>query len=116
MEWTTGVATEVERFEVLAETPGLRMVILTLAEGQEVPWHLHSEVTDTFFCLEGPMVVETRRPTEQYDLVAGGMCTVSAGRPHRVSGQAGGRCRFGVLQGVGPYDFKPLRETADGEG
>jgi quercetin dioxygenase-like cupin family protein len=108
MEWTTGVASEIEKFEVLAETPELRMVLLTLAEGQEVPWHMHSKVTDTFFCVEGPMVVETRRPTEQHDLVAGGMCTVPAGRPHRVSGEGGGRCKFGVLQGVGAYDFKPL--------
>jgi quercetin dioxygenase-like cupin family protein len=108
MEWTTGVASEIEKFEVLAETPELRMVLLTLAEGQEVPWHMHSAVTDTFFCVEGPMVVETRDPMEQYGLVAGGMCTVPAGRPHRVSGQGGGRCKFGVLQGVGAYDFKPL--------
>jgi quercetin dioxygenase-like cupin family protein len=108
MEWTTGVATEIEKFEVLAETPELRMVLLTLAEGQEVPWHMHSAVTDTFFCVEGPMVVETRDPMEEYALVAGGMCTVPAGRPHRVSGKGGGRCRFGVLQGVGVYDFKPL--------
>jgi quercetin dioxygenase-like cupin family protein len=111
MEWTTGVASEIERFEVLAETPELRMVLLTLAEGQEVPWHMHSAVTDTFFCVEGPMVVETRDPMEQYALVAGGMCAVPAGRPHRVSGKGGGRCRFGVLQGVGAYDFKPLGRT-----
>ncbi|HEV8624710.1 MAG TPA: cupin domain-containing protein [Acidimicrobiia bacterium] len=108
MEWTTGVASEIETFEIVAETPELRMVLLTLAEGQEVPWHLHSEVTDTFFCVEGPMVVETRDPVERHDLVAGGMCTVPAGRPHRVSGKGGGRCKFGVLQGVGAYDFRSL--------
>ncbi|MGH9008697.1 MAG: cupin domain-containing protein [Acidimicrobiia bacterium] len=108
MEWTEGVAGEIEKFEILAETPELRMVLLTLAEGQEVPWHMHSAVTDTFFCVEGPMVVETRRSREEYELVAGGMCTVAAGRPHRVSGKAGGRCKFGVLQGVGAYDFKPV--------
>lgn len=108
MEWTEGVARDVERFQVLAETPELRMVLVTLAEGQEVPWHMHSAVTDTFFCMEGPMVVEARRPREEFELVPGGTCTVAAGRPHRVSGQGGGPCRFGVLQGVGPYDFKPV--------
>jgi quercetin dioxygenase-like cupin family protein len=108
MEWTTGVASEIEKFEVLAETPELRMVLLTLAEGQEVPWHLHSHVTDTFFCSEGPMVVETRDPDEQHHLDAGGMCTVPAGRPHRVAGTGGGRCKFAVLQGVGTYDFRSL--------
>src|SRR5919109_3041843 len=108
MEWTTGVASEIEKFEIVAETPELRMVLLTLAEGQEVPWHLHSEVTDTFFCLEGTMVVETRDPVGHHNLVPGGICAVPAGRAHRVSGKGGGRCRFGVLQGVGAYDFKPL--------
>jgi quercetin dioxygenase-like cupin family protein len=108
MEWTTGAAADIEKFEILAETPELRMVLLTLAEGQEVPWHSHSAVTDTFFCVEGPMVVETTGPAGTHHLDAGGMCTVPAGCPHRVAGAAGGRCRFGVLQGVGPYDFEPV--------
>jgi quercetin dioxygenase-like cupin family protein len=108
MEWTTGVAADIEKFEILAETPELRMVLLTLGRGQEVPWHAHSSVTDTFFCVEGPMVVETRDPDGQHALDAGGMCEVPAGRPHRVSGRNGGPCRFAVLQGVGRYDFKPL--------
>jgi quercetin dioxygenase-like cupin family protein len=109
MDWTEGVASDIERFEIVAETPELRMVLLTLAEGQEVPWHRHSAVTDTFFCVEGPMVVEARRPKEEYELVAGNMCAVTAGRPHRVSGKGGKPCKFGVLQGVGPYDFKAVQ-------
>ena len=40
----------VEASEMVAETPELRMVVLTLASGQEVPWHWHSEVAD----LPGP--------------------------------------------------------------
>ena len=108
MDWTTGAGDDIEKFEILAQTPELRMVLLTLAPGQEVPWHAHSAVTDTFFCVEGPMLVETRDPAEQHALEAGGMCTVSAGRPHRVSGGDGGPCKFGVLQGVGRYDFQPL--------
>ena len=31
-----------------------------LAAGQCVPWHYHTEISDSFVCLEGPMVVETR--------------------------------------------------------
>ena len=41
---------EVERRETVAETDALRVRILTLAAGQEVPWHYHSQVTDTFYC------------------------------------------------------------------
>jgi len=38
-----------EKRELVAEAPGLRMQILTLAAGQDVPWHWHGEVTDTVF-------------------------------------------------------------------
>jgi len=30
-----------------------------LGSGQEVPWHSHTAVTDTFTCLGGLMVVKT---------------------------------------------------------
>jgi quercetin dioxygenase-like cupin family protein len=99
----------VEKREVVAQVPDLRMVILTLAPGHEVPWHFHTHVTDTFFCMEGPMVVATRSPDAQVELQAGQTYAVPAQRPHRVTGKDMGRCRFALLQGVGTYDFKPLR-------
>jgi quercetin dioxygenase-like cupin family protein len=86
-----------EKRELIAEAPGLRMQILTLAAGQEVPWHWHSEVTDTFWCMDGPMV-----------MAPGQMHAVPAKRAHRVTGKDGGRCRFAILQGVGTYDFQPV--------
>jgi hypothetical protein len=67
-------------YEALPETPELRMVMLTLATGQEVPWHWHSQVADRFFCLKGPMVVETRVPREVFELEAGDSCLVPAKR------------------------------------
>ena len=98
----------VEDYEVVAATPDLRMVVLTLASGQEVPWHWHSNVTDNVICLEGPMVVETRAPRERVELMAGERCTVPPKRAHRVGGKEGGRCKFAILQGVGSYDFNPV--------
>jgi quercetin dioxygenase-like cupin family protein len=98
----------IENHETLAETPELRMVVLTLAAGQEVPWHWHTNVADRFFCMEGPMVVETRAPKERFELMAGQTCLVPAKRAHRVSGKDGGRCKFAILQGVGSYDFNPV--------
>ena len=53
---------EIENRETVAEAPGLRVRILTLAQWQCVPWHYHSAITDTFFCMEGPMLVQTRAP------------------------------------------------------
>lgn len=108
-----GRSYEIEGFEILAETLELRMVVLTLAKGQEVPWHWHSNVIDRFFCLQGPMVVETRAPREVIEMNAGDTCAVPARRAHRVSGKDGGPCKFGVLQGVGAYDFNPVGGQAD---
>jgi quercetin dioxygenase-like cupin family protein len=99
---------EIAGHEILAETPELRMVVLTLAQGQEVPWHWHSNVSDRFFCMQGPMVVETRAPRKIFELNPGETCVVPARRAHRVTGKNGGACKFGLLQGVGTYDFNPI--------
>jgi mannose-6-phosphate isomerase-like protein (cupin superfamily) len=100
-----------EKRELIAEAPGLRMQILTLAAGQEVPWHWHSEVTDTFWCMDGPMVIEMRAPRESVELAPGQMHAVPAKRAHRVTGKGGERCRFAILQGIGTYDFQPVGGT-----
>lgn len=98
---------EIENRELVAESDGLRVQILTIGPGQCVPWHFHSRITDTFFCLDGPMVVTTRSPEGERVLHPGDNCAVPPGQPHLVSGQDGGRCRFVIVQGVGAYDFIP---------
>jgi len=99
---------EVERRETVAETDALRVRIFTLAAGQEVPWHYHSQVTDTFFCLEGTLSVETRSPGGHHLLAVGESCAVPSMTPHRVTGHDGCRARFLIVQGVGTYDFCPI--------
>ena len=99
---------EIADFEILAETPELRMVVLTLSAGQEVPWHWHTNVADRFFCMQGPMVVETRVPREVFELNPGETCLIPPRRAHRVAGKDGGPCKFGLLQGIGTYDFNPV--------
>ena len=98
----------IERRETVARTDTLRVGILTLAEGQEVPWHYHSEVTDTFYCLEGVLSVETRAPRAQHLLKVGESCAVPEMTAHRVTGQDGCRARFLIVQGIGTYDFCPV--------
>ena len=105
---STAAPYRIEHREVVAQTPDLRMVVLTLAAGQEIPWHWHSEVADEFICLEGPMEVETRAPRERFELVAGQRCSVPAKRAHRVGGKDGAGCKFALLQGIGAYDFNPV--------
>ena len=96
---------EIEDRELIAEVQGLRVQVLILGADQCVPWHRHSAISDTFFCLEGPMLVETREPETRVLLHVGESTTVPPGRPHRVSGVDAGRCRFVSVQGVGDYDY-----------
>ena len=95
----------IEDRQLIAETPDLRIQILTLASDQEVPWHYHTAVMDTFICLEGPMVVKTKTADADHELQAGDNCTVPPNTAHQVAGKNGGRCRFVIVQGVGPYDY-----------
>src|SRR5262249_36192942 len=91
--------------ELVAEGTDLRVQVLTLAAGQVVPWHYHTEISDNFVCLEGPMVVETRAPRHVYRLVPGERCAVPPKTAHYVHGEADGPCKFLIVQGVGVYDF-----------
>lgn len=99
---------EIAGREIVAEGADLRVSVLALAAGQEVPWHYHNEVTDSFVCLEGPMVVQTRAPRNIYRLEPGQRCAVPAKTAHQVQGENGGPCKFLIVQGVGVYDFCPV--------
>ena len=97
----------IERRQLIAETPELRVQILTLGRGQEVPWHHHTNVADTFICLDGPMVVATKGAEADHELAPGESCTVAPNTAHRVTGKNDGRCRFVIVQGIGKYDYIP---------
>ncbi len=97
--------------ELVSEADGLRVQILTLGPGDCVPWHYHSNVTDTFICLEGTTVVETRAPRGRHELTPGAHCAVPPKTAHEVTGKDGAGCRFTILQGVGEYDFIPVGGT-----
>jgi hypothetical protein len=42
---------EVSGFDTVMEGADMRALVLTLAAGECVPWHYHSEIPDRFFCL-----------------------------------------------------------------
>ena len=99
---------QIEGRELIAQTGGLRVQVLTIGPGQCVPWHFHTKITDTFFCLEGPMVIETRDPGATLELGPGDRASVPPSRAHTVFAADGGRCKFVLVQGVGEYDYIPL--------
>lgn len=99
-----------KRRETLAEAPGLRVRLLTLLEGQSVPWHYHTTITDTFFCMRGPMRILTRSPAETHILYNGDTLTVSPATPHFVEAVEEAGCQFMIVQGVGKYDYVAVKD------
>ncbi len=96
---------ELEGRELIAEAAGLRVQVLTLGPGQAVPWHRHTSITDTFFCLEGSVQITTRAPASEVILMPGDRASVPPPQPHHVAPADGARCRFLIVQGVGEYDY-----------
>lgn len=91
----------------IAQSPDVRVTLMTFDPGQEIPWHTHSNVTDTSFCLEGDVELALRGPEESVGLSCGQWRQVPAGRSHRVRCLGPGECRVLLVQGEGEYDFMP---------
>jgi len=90
--------------ETVMEGADMRARLYSLGPGQRIPWHYHSKIADVFFCLGGPMIVETRAPKAKHLLHAGDRCTVPPMTAHCVYGADDGPCQYLILQGVGEYD------------
>jgi quercetin dioxygenase-like cupin family protein len=99
---------EVERRAQHAARPGFRIQELQLSPTQKVPWHTHSNVSDTFYVLEGEMRLFLQEPKESLNLKPGAVFQVRPGRPHLVTNAGKTSLTFLILQGVGEYDYVPL--------
>src|SRR5678815_561546 len=99
---------EVERRARHAERPGFRISELQLSPTQQVPWHSHTNIQDTFYVLEGRLRLFLREPKEDVRLAPGETYTVRPGRPHLVTNAGESSATFLVLQGTGEYDSVPL--------
>jgi len=99
---------EVERRAEHAARPGFRIMELQLSATQKVPWHTHTNVSDTFYILEGHMRLFLQDPKEEVNLKPGEVYVVRPARPHLVTNGGTKSLTFLVLQGVGEYDFVPL--------
>ena len=98
---------EVEHSAYHADRPGFRIAELQISPSQQVPWHYHTSVQDTFFVLQGSVRIFLRNPKEEVRLAPGETYTVQAQRPHLVTNVGTDSAVFLVLQ-FGDYDFVPL--------
>jgi quercetin dioxygenase-like cupin family protein len=99
---------EVERRVYHAERPDFRIAELQISPSQQVPWHCHSNVQDTFYVLDGLLRLFLREPKEEVRLGPGDTYSVRARRPHLVTNGGDSSATFLVLQGIGEYDYVPL--------
>lgn len=99
---------EVERRARHAERPGFRISELQLSPSQKVPWHFHTNISDTFYVLEGQMRLFLQDPKEEVRLGPGDSFVAAAKRPHLVTNAGTTSLTFLILQGVGDYDYVPL--------
>lgn len=98
------------------ERPGFKITELILEHGQEVPWHRHTTVIDTFYVIEGTLRVAATEPSQEVVLGPAQVFQVRAGRPHRVTSASAAPTRFLVIgdaQGAGLYDFEPVAAPGD---
>ncbi|MDA0302088.1 MAG: cupin domain-containing protein [Chloroflexi bacterium] len=91
--------------EVLATADGLRVQLVTIAPGQSIPRHRHTEVSDTLVAVLGTVVVEVDGDEAAHRLEPGERFTIPPGTVHRVHGEHDGACRFLNLHAGGTYDF-----------
>src|SRR4030095_9827343 len=92
---------EVERRARHAERPGFRISELQIGPRQQVAWHYHNNVQDTFYVLQGRLRLSRREPKEEIRLDPGQTDTVRARRPHLVTNGGDASAVFLVLQGLG---------------
>src|ERR1700675_4764222 len=94
---------EVERRARHAERPGFRINEIQISPSQQVPWHYHTNVRDTFYVLDGRIRVFLRDPKEEVRLAPGESYAVPPQRPHLVVNGGDTSATFLVLQGIGEY-------------
>jgi mannose-6-phosphate isomerase-like protein (cupin superfamily) len=100
----------VKDVETIMSDANARARIFTLAPGQEIPWHRHSEITDHYFVLGGALTIKTRHPESQCELYVGERHQITPRTGHLLSNQGTVDCQFLLLQGGGSYDWVKLAD------
>jgi quercetin dioxygenase-like cupin family protein len=79
--------------------------VFTLAPGDSIPWHYHSEVTDHYFILSGALIIKTQNPYREREVGIGERHQILPQTIHLLWNRGAMDCRFLLLQGIGKYDW-----------
>jgi quercetin dioxygenase-like cupin family protein len=96
---------QVKNVESLVVSDNVQARVFTLAHGDVIPWHYHTESTDHYFVLQGTLSIETRGPDQRRVLSVGERYKIPPGTAHCISNQSVADCQFLLIQGVGKYDW-----------
>src|SRR5260221_7670154 len=92
---------EVERRAYPAARPGFRISELQISPTQKVPWHHHTNITDTFYVVEGRLRIFLRDPKEDVRLGPRETYALRPRRAHLVTNPRDTPATLLVLQGMG---------------
>jgi quercetin dioxygenase-like cupin family protein len=96
---------QVKKVEPIVVSDDVQARVFTLAHGDIIPWHYHSESTDHYFVLQGTLTIETRGPDHRRALTSGERYKILPGTAHCISNESAADCQFLLIQGVGKYDW-----------
>jgi quercetin dioxygenase-like cupin family protein len=95
----------VKHVETVVDGTDVRVRLFTLAPGEVIPWHYHSQCADHYFVLEGALTVQTRNPERLSVINTGAGHQLAPRMVHQISNQSQRDCRFLLVQGVGAFDW-----------
>jgi quercetin dioxygenase-like cupin family protein len=95
----------VKNIETVLVGTDVQARLFTLAPGEVIPWHSHSESTDYYFVLGGKLTIEKRTPDERRAIDVGERYQINAGNAHTLSNREAEDCQFLLLQGIGRFDW-----------
>lgn len=99
---------KVRALDPVFSTDDVQVHRMVLAPGEEVPWHFHHHVRDTFYVLRGPVTIFTRAPETTTLIDTGATFQTRDCQPHRVLNACDHEVSVLLIQGVGPFDFQLL--------
>ncbi len=94
-------------YHILVDTDDVRITEITVAPGQLVSAHMHSQAQELCYCITGAVTVEIQgRP--QHTLQPGESCRIPAAWPHCLKNQGPLPCKFLLVHQGGAFDFIPI--------
>src|SRR3546814_20585962 len=81
-----------------------------LAAGETLTWHYHTNVTDTFYVVKGPLRVSSRNPDKCIDIPEGELYQIATGIEHQVNNATSDDVEWILIQGIGEIGRASCRE------